>query len=107
MAAVVIDEHKEYVWQVSDMVLGRVLDDVMRRIDSTTAFHELLHIAKTYGNLEFFRLGDQQRDQFESLVTSFYEQQVQDNSEALSEDDLKQVKRLLDLIGFAKTLQPS
>lgn len=105
MASVVVDENNEYVWQVDDMVLAPVMDFVMRKVDSTSAFHDLLYTAKTYGKLEFFRLGEAQREQFERLTNEYYAERdaaVPADHEARS--DIKKVKQLIDLIGFAKTL---
>ena len=100
MAELVVDQNHEYVWQVPDPIWHKVADYVMRHMDSTSAFHDLLYASKTYGRLEFFQLGDIQRQQFESLVTDYYdEQNAKDDAQP---DDVKKVKQLVDLISFAK-----
>ena len=105
MASVIIDERQNYVWQVSDGALGTVLDYVLHRLNAASAFHELLYTAKTYGRLEFFRLGERQREQFETLVKAFYDEHSGGaDTDDLKADEMKEVKRLLGLIAFSKTL---
>lgn len=100
MAELIVDQHYEYVWQVPDPIWNQVTDYVLRHTDSASAFYDLLYASKTYGRLEFFQLGDLQRQQFESLVTDYYgEQNAKPDVET---DDVKKVKQLIDLIDFAK-----
>ena len=99
MAVVMVDRLGEFVWQVPDEVLGRVLDYVMRKVDPTSPFHDLLHAAKMYGKLELFQLSEEKQANFEKLVGECYEQQV---AELGDNEETKKVKQLVDLMVFSR-----
>ena len=105
MATVVIDQNYEYIWQVSDDVLKKVLNDVLRHIDKRLAIYDLLYVASSHGKLEFFLLGQEQKTLFEQLVQRFYDESAAEGQKtSLDKADLPKVKQLLDFIAFAKKL---
>lgn len=97
MATIIIDQHSEYVWQVDDEILKKVIDYVMRHIEARSAFHELLYASKTYGNLAFYQLGAQQKDRFEALIKEYLSV-----TENLDEESKKTISRLADMIAFSR-----
>lgn len=110
MATVILDMNREYIWQVDDTKLNKVLEYVMRHIDSTSAFHDLLYSSKTYGNLEFFQLGDLQQQTFEDKLKQLHSElaskhaglsEGSEEQKALSAD-IKMLEQLLSMISFAK-----
>jgi hypothetical protein len=106
VATVIVDSRAEYIWNVPDNVLGSVLEYVMHQIDSTSPFYDLLYASKLSGNLEFHRLGEQQRVQFENAVKKMHGER-QKQLDASSEDQVGEVKKIQQLVGlidFAKTL---
>ena len=100
MAMVIVDELGEFVWQVPDDILGHVLDYVMRKVDASSAFHDLLHAAKMYGKLELFQLSEEKQANFERLVGEFYDQQLAETDEA--SEETKKIKQLVDLMAFSR-----
>jgi hypothetical protein len=106
VATVIVDSRAEYIWNVPDNVLSSVLEYVMHQIDSTSPFYDLLYASKLSGNLEFHRLGEQQRVQFENAVKKMHGER-QKQLDASSEDQVGEVKKIQQLVGlidFAKTL---
>lgn len=110
MATVILDKYQEYIWQVDGRKLDKVLEYVMRHVDSTSAFHDLLYSSKTYGNLEFFQLGETQQQIFQEQVTAFHTE-LRSKLESFSNEspeyeslteDLKIVDQLLSMLSFAK-----
>ena len=98
MATVIVDSRSEYIWNVPDTVLGGVLEYVMNQIDSTSPFYDLLYASKLSGNLEFHRLGEQQRSLFENAVKKMHqERQSQPDP---SEEQLGEVKKIQQLVGL-------
>jgi hypothetical protein len=106
VATVIVDSRAEYIWNVPDNVLSGVLEYVMQQLDSTSPFYDLLYASKLSGNLEFHRLGEQQRILFENAVKKMHtERQSQpngSNEEQVSE--VKKIQQLVSLIDFAKSL---
>jgi hypothetical protein len=75
----------------------------MNQIDSTSPFYDLLYASKLSGNLEFHRLGEQQRTLFENAVKKMHgERQSQLNGS--TDEEVKKIQQLVGLIDFAKTL---
>jgi hypothetical protein len=106
VATVIVDSRSEYIWNVPDTVLSGVLEYVMQQIDSTSPFYDLLYASKLSGNLEFHRLGEQQRTLFENAVKKMHGER-QNQLEGSSEDQLGEVKKIQQLVGlieFAKSL---
>jgi hypothetical protein len=106
MATVIVDSRAEYIWNVADNVLSGVIEYVMHQIDSTSPFYDLLYASKLSGNLEFHRLGEQQRTLFENAVKKMHsEKQGQlDNSNEEQVGEVKKIQQLVGLIEFAKSL---
>jgi hypothetical protein len=106
VATVIVDSRSEYIWNVPDNVLSGVLEYVMQQIDSTSPFYDLLYASKLSGNLEFHRLGEQQRSLFESAVKKMQgERQNQlDGSSEEQAAEVKKIQQLVGLIDFAKSL---
>jgi hypothetical protein len=106
VATVIVDSRAEYIWNVPDNVLSGVLEYVMHQIDSTSPFYDLLYASKLSGNLEFHRLGEAQRSQFEHAVKKMHDEREKQidksNEEQLGE--VKKIQQLVGLINFAKTL---
>ena len=103
MATVFIDQNHEYVWDVPDDILTKVIDHVMRRIDATSAFHDLLFASRNYGNLEFWQLGTEQKDLFARHVGDYLA--IND----LDAEEQKIITKLKDMIEFSKNfdLEPA
>ena len=105
MATVIVDSRSEYIWNVSDTVLSGVLEYVMNQIDSTSPFYDLLYASKLSGNLEFHRLGEQQRSLFENAVKKMHqERQSQPDPSEEQLGEVKKIQQLVGLIEFAKSL---
>ena len=105
MATVIVDSRSEYIWNVPDTVLGGVLEYVMNQIDSTSPFYDLLYASKLSGNLEFHRLGEQQRSLFENAVKKMHqERQSQPDPSEEQLGEVKKIQQLVGLIEFAKSL---
>lgn len=105
MATVIVDSRAEYIWNVPDHVLSGVLEYVMHQIDATSPFYDLLYASKLSGNLEFHRLGEQQRTLFENAVKKMQgEKQDQLNGGGEQAEDVKKISQLVGLIDFAKSL---
>ncbi len=106
MATVIVDSRAEYIWNVPDNVLSGVLEYVMQQIDSTSPFYDLLYASKLSGNLEFHRLGEQQRTLFENAVKKMHgEKQGQvDTANEEQVGEVKKISQLVGLIDFAKSL---
>ncbi len=97
MATVLIDQMGDYIWQVDDEILKKVVEHVMRHVEPRSAFHELLYASKTYGNLAFYQLGSEQKNRFEELVKGYAEANPE-----LSEEEKKTVRKLADMIAFSR-----
>jgi len=97
MATVIIDQNQEYVWDVPDDILSKVIDHVMRRIDATSAFHDLLFASRNYGNLSFWQLGEEQKELFAQHVNGYEE------ANELNEEETKIIKKLKDMLEFSKS----
>ncbi|MGL4609159.1 MAG: hypothetical protein ACRCYY_05650 [Trueperaceae bacterium] len=111
MATVIVDARAEYIWNVPDHVLSHVLEYVMHQIDATSPFYDLLYASKLSGNLEFHRLGEQQRTLFEGAVRKMYlekQTQLHSTDEEATDDEaqsnLSKIQQLVGLIDFAKSL---
>lgn len=106
MATVIVDSRAEYIWNVPDNVLSGVIEYVMNQIDATSPFYDLLYASKLSGNLEFHRLGEQQRTLFENAVKKMHgERQSQPNGGTEEQmGEVKKIQQLVGLIDFAKTL---
>lgn len=96
MATVIIDQNQEYIWDVPDAILAKVIDHVMRRIDATSAFHDLLFASRNYGNLAFWQLGSEQKDLFAHHVNDYAE------TTELNEEEQKIIQKLKDMLEFSK-----
>jgi hypothetical protein len=106
VATVIIDSKAEYIWNVPDTVLSGVLEYVMHQIDSTSPFYDLLYASKLSGNLEFHRLGEAQRGQFEQAVKKMHDERQKQIDKTNEEQvgGVKKIQQLVGLIDFAKTL---
>jgi DNA phosphorothioation-dependent restriction protein DptG len=106
VATVIVDSRAEYIWNVPDNVLSGVLEYVMQQLDSTSPFYDLLYASKLSGNLEFHRLGEQQRTLFEDAVKKMHgERQSQLNGGTEEQaGEVKKIQQLVGLIDFAKSL---
>jgi hypothetical protein len=115
MATIVVDTKQEYLWNVSDEVLNAVLDFVLDRLDRTTPFYDLLYIGRSVGRVAFYELGTAQKNLLKTHVKTFYDAKQKElagmskeahDYERVSELS-KKSKQLLDLIGFAESLEVS
>jgi hypothetical protein len=106
VATVIVDQRAEYIWNVPDPVLSGVLEYVMQQLDSTSPFYDLLYASKLSGNLEFHRLGEQQRTLFEDAVKKMHgeKQSQMDTSNEEQNNEVKKIQQLVGLIEFAKSL---
>jgi hypothetical protein len=104
MATVIVDSNAEYIWNVPDPVLSGVLEYVMHEIDSTSPLYDLLYASKLSGNLEFHRLGEQSRANFENAVKKLHAERKGKTTSPEETDELKKIEQLVGLIDFAKSL---